>query len=99
MIPEAAASAATANKVTAGGFGVIGMGWLSSTTTIALIGLAITLLGGVWSFLSWLQDRRNKKSKRAEEARLYALAEEEHALRMLVLAAELRNAEKARSAL
>ena len=97
--PVAAASAATANKLTAGGFGVIGMGWLTNTTTIALMGLAITVLGGVWSFISFLQNTKLKKArdeeakaKRAEEARLAALAEEEHELRMLVLQAELKRA-------
>lgn len=88
--PVAAASAASANKLTAGGFGVIGMGWLTNTTTIALIGLAITCLGGVWSAWAFFQNRADKKAKRAEEARLAALAEEEHALRMQIMQAELK---------
>ncbi len=68
------------------------MGWLSNTTTIALIGLAITTLGGVWSAWAFFQSRADKKAKRAEEAKLYALAAEEHELRMLVLKAELKRA-------
>lgn len=87
-IPEATASAVTANKLTSGGFGIVAMGWLSNTTNIALVGLLITVLGGVWSFLSWLQSRADKKARRKEEA-------EEHALRMKVLAAELMAQERA----
>lgn len=87
-IPEATASAVTANKLTGGGFSIVAMGWLSNTTNIALIGLGITVLGGLWSFLSWMQSRADKKAKRREEA-------EEHALRMKVLAAELLAQERA----
>ena len=83
IIPEAAISAATANKITSGGFGVIAMGWLSNTTNIALIGLAITLLGGIWSFMAFLQKRKNESAKRKEE-------EEEHIARMKLLAAQTR---------
>lgn len=92
MIPEAAASAsATANKVSGGGYLITLVGWLSNATTVALVGLAITVLGGVWGFLAYMQNRRAAKAKRAEEA-------EEHAVRMRLLQAELENAmrEKAR---
>lgn len=101
VVPEAAASAgvATANKVAGGGYLIILLGWLSDATTIALIGLAITLLGGVWSFMSFLQRRAHAKAKRAEEAAESAArrAEEaaEHAARMrsLNLEIEARKAE------
>lgn len=88
MIPEtAAASATTANKIAGGGWVLSMAGWLSDATTIALIGLAITCLGGIWSFLSWLQSRRDKKAERAEKAA-------EHQLRMKLLTAELLAVER-----
>jgi hypothetical protein len=92
MIPEAAASAsATANKIAGGGYLITVVGWLSNATTVALVGLAITVLGGAWGFLAYLQNRRNAKAKRAEDA-------EEHAIRMNLLNIEMENAlrEKAR---
>lgn len=86
VIPEAVSSAsAAANKVSGGGYLITLVGWLSNATTVALIGLAITVLGGVWGFLAYLQNRRAAKAKRAEEA-------EEHAIRMRLLQAELENA-------
>ena len=100
-IPEVAASAgaATANKVAGWGYLIVLIGWLSDATTIALIGLAITFLGGIWSFMSFLQRRAHAKAKRAEEAAEFAArrAEEaaEHAARMrsLNLEIEAREAE------
>lgn len=74
-----------ANKLTGGGFLVTGIGWLSSTTNIALVGLFITVLGGVWSFMAFLRNRSDAKAKRAEEA-------EEHAARMRLLELEIAKA-------
>lgn len=100
-VPEAAASAglATANKIAGSGYLIILLGWMTDAVTIALVGLAITFLGGIWSFVSFLQKRSDAKAKRAEEAAESAArrAEEaaEHAARMrsLNLEIEARQAE------
>ena len=84
IIPEAASSAgaATANKLSGGGFLISLIGGMTNADTIAVIGLVITLFGGIWAFLSFLQRRKYEKEKRAEEA-------EEHALKLEILRAEL----------
>lgn len=86
VVPEAAASAgvATANKVAGSGYLIILLGWMTDAVTIALVGLAITFFGGVWSFVSFLQKRSDAKAKRAEEA-------EEHRARMNVLNMEIES--------
>ena len=92
MIQETAtatASAATANKIAGGGYIIVVLGWLSDANNVALIGLAITMLGGIWSFVSFLQHRKDAKAKRAEER-------EEHEARMRLIELEIGGREAGR---
>lgn len=89
-IQEAAASAAvgiSGNKVAAGGFGLTLFGAATKAELVALAGLVITLLGGIWSFLSFLQRTRHANDKRREEA-------EEHAARMELIRAQIKEAQE-----
>ena len=82
---SASASAAMANKLIGVGNITILVGWLSDATTIALVGLAVTVLGGVLSVSTWRQRRRDMQEKRIEE-------KEEHEARMRLIQIEIDRA-------
>lgn len=62
-IAEYAADKASsvANKVTGAGFGVTLFGGITSEQCAMYIGLIITVLGGIWSFMAFMQKRSEHK--------------------------------------
>jgi len=55
------ASAAAANKATLGGYMGLLYGWATDSSNAIMVGLFVTLLGGIWAFVAFLQKRKEHK--------------------------------------
>lgn len=72
----------TSAKLTLSGLLATGAGWIADTNYLAALGVLVSLLGGLWSLVSYAQEWKYKRDERKE-------AHAEHVKKMKVMQAEL----------